>query len=88
MLVFHSFVPSPLLPMPCLTRLERMGRLGGRTADNRDHLFLRLRHPGGAQTARFKRDVDLQCLRMVVCSTCHDGLLAPVRREGPWTTWC
>ena len=87
MVVGPYFVPSPLLRLPCLTSLERLGRLGSRTAYNRDHLFIRLRHPGGDQTARFKRDVDLQCLRMVVCSTCHDSLLAPVGREGPWTTW-
>ena len=87
MFVCQYFVPSPLRRLPCLTSLERLGRLGGRTADNWEHLFIRLRHPGGAQTARFKRDVDVQCLRLVVCSTCHDSLLAPVGRDGPWTTW-
>ena len=51
-----------------------------------DHLLIGLHYPYGTNMTRFKRETNLQGRNG--CSTCHDGLLAPVARarQGatPW----
>src|SRR5712691_5342798 len=77
-----------MLRLPCALIRPGRERLGGGAACDRHHPFIRLRDTGGAHSTRLKGDAHLQGCAAGACSTCHDGLLAPVARarQGatPW----
>ena len=52
--------------------------MGGRAPCARDHLFIRLGNPSRAEAMGFKRDAKLPRQGLLVFSTGHDGLLAPM----------
>jgi hypothetical protein len=65
-----------------LTRLKAIwawaSRVGGRSPHNRDDLFISLCDPGWAESAGFKRGVNLPGLRVLTDSTSHEHLPARV----------
>src|SRR6266567_6091819 len=77
-----------MLRLSCAFILPWRESLGGGATCDGHHPFIRLRDTGGAHSTRLKGDAHLQGCAAGACSTCHDGLLAPVARarQGatPW----
>src|SRR3989442_4171039 len=77
-----------MLRLSCAFILPWRESLGGGATCDGHHSFIRLRDTGGAHATRLKGDAHLQGCAAGACSTCHDGLLAPVARarQGatPW----
>src|SRR5947209_18507427 len=77
-----------MLRLSCAFILPWRESLGGGATCDGHHPFIRLRDTGGAHATRLKGDAHLQGCAAGACSTCHDGLLAPVARarQGatPW----
>src|SRR6266581_5094615 len=77
-----------MLRLSCAFILPWRESLGGGATCDGHHPFIRLRDTGGAHSTRLKGDAHLQGCAAGACSTCHNGLLAPVARarQGatPW----